>query len=213
MTPQIKSSLPSARNRETVSGPDNTGIWLSRNMIAYLPLKLVISDRSRMGPEWMDEGIEPNIICRAISPFSAVSTACPIRVSMRFIRVRVNASSSTTKMRPNGAVNEFPGDACCGEELCARVEADDGAEVARSREKDSGLGREIYVGRAVFPACLTVSDDVSSSRGGLSSGSVDICGGLSDGSARTNSTLPPDRKRHSGLFFRSKYRNETCLDS
>lgn len=75
------------------------GIWLSIKTTVYGFSGFGVNC-SRIGPDVSlagDFGAEPSTMATAISPFSAVDTAQPIRVSMRFISIRVSGSSSTTR--------------------------------------------------------------------------------------------------------------------
>jgi hypothetical protein len=115
VTPTTKSLLPADRNLATASSPDSTGIWLSKNTTANL-LSGVHCPCIAPAPEWLssdaavltgvggassDNGVglgEPVISSSAASPFSAVVTLHPSRVSSRFMSIRVRLSSSTTRM-------------------------------------------------------------------------------------------------------------------
>ena len=108
MTPTTKSFLPIALSRATASSPDSTGIWLSKNTTAYLhssdvevdPVGTPSSD-SPPEPVSSEDGVSCvcpglRISSSAISPFSAVVTLHPSRVSIRLMSLRVSGSSSTT---------------------------------------------------------------------------------------------------------------------
>jgi hypothetical protein len=59
VTPTTKSPLPASRNFSMVFRPDNTGIWLSKNMIWYLLSSLfVVVDCSKIGPVPVEFPIE-----------------------------------------------------------------------------------------------------------------------------------------------------------
>lgn len=99
VTPTTKSILPSSRSFLTAFKPDMTGIWLS--MKTMLKTLAGFDDPCCNGPsdallDPLNE-VEPVNISTASCPFSAVETSQPILVSMRFISVMVNGSSSTTR--------------------------------------------------------------------------------------------------------------------
>lgn len=84
----------------------------------------------------------PNIIFKAISPFSAVETLHPIRVSIRFMRVRVNGSSSTTRTsKHSGPEDELKGNPP-RVVLCVAKDGDDSAVDAEQLTsiENNGLG-------------------------------------------------------------------------
>jgi hypothetical protein len=177
VTPTTKSLLPASRSFSIAFKPDNTGIWLSKNMTWYLMSSLFAEqDCSVIEPlpaELSVDGVQlllsaPKIISSASSPFSAVDTLHPSRDNNRFMSIRVKGSSSTTRAcKPGSKMVGLPDDFLewvRPKGICGGV---GGVVVtgAASSKKDPGLGNSTYVGRSTNRG-LVVSVDDFSSRGG-----------------------------------------------
>ena len=116
VTPTIKSVLPKALSFSTNFKPDITGIWLSKKITAYLLSSDISFSRGCSRVVLLSRAISldgvvlpimtwrPSIISNATSPFSAQETTHPILVRIRFMSVRVIASSSTTRVARGGSI-------------------------------------------------------------------------------------------------------------
>lgn len=102
----MKSLLPIPLNFATASNPDMTGIWLSKKTtekryLSSSPGVVATAIVSPPLPVSSDDGVVlvrfPRIRSIATSPFSAVHTLHPSRVSILDMSFRVRGSSSTTR--------------------------------------------------------------------------------------------------------------------